>query len=122
MENKKIKFTELPTYQCKTDFGTYNIKIIRTKYMNNDSIALILFEADTGEEFAVITVNIEDGVANGNMAYLDTNNCRWVENFVKTNKLGKSLNRYGWSGFCRYPLYEIYIDKIIDEEVIDWGE
>lgn len=122
MENKKIKFTELPTYQCKTDFGTYDIKIIRTKYMDNDSIALILFEADTGEEFAVITVNIEDGVANGNMTYLDANNCRWAEDFLVKNKLGKFAQNYGYSGFCVYPLYEIAVDKIIDEEVIDWCE
>ena len=41
-----------------------------------------------------------------NMAYIDTNNCPWAEEFLKDNNLAEDTGTTGLSGFCEYPLYK----------------
>lgn len=117
---KKIKFENLPTYKLKTEFGDYEVKVIGNKYYNNKTLAIMLVEAETGECFADLTVNI-DGVAGGNFAYVDTNNNDWAVKFIEENKLGINTGAVGFSGFCSYPLFAFDEDKIIQEENIDFG-
>lgn len=85
-------------------------KIEYGNYTHGDNLALTLYTKE-GEPYAVITVNL-DGVLLPNMAYIDTNNCRWAEDFIKKYELGKPTGKYGESGFCRYPLYIMDFDKI----------
>ena len=126
--NKKVKFNELKDYVVKMpsvwaggEDDEYKVKVVKTTYTNNGSVALILFDSETKEEFDIITVNLEDSLADEKSAYLDTNNCRWAEDFLIKNKLGKFAQSYGYSGFCVYPLYEIAVDKIEEYDNINWG-
>ena len=129
MKKKKLNFNDLPNYKVRIKSiyaggkDTFTeVKVVKTKYSYGDNLALILFEKN-GEEFDTITVNIEGAdfeEAKDKLAYLDTNNCSFAEEFITSNKLGESLYCYGFSGFCRYPLYAIYVDKIADYEDIDW--
>ena len=115
----KIKFKDLPTYVVKTEFGDYKVKVVKDKYMNNDALALLLLEED-GEEFAVLTVNI-DGVAHDNLSYVDTNNSKWAIEFIEENKLGEDTGEIGFSGYCVYPLFKFNEDKITSYGDIDFG-
>lgn len=92
---------------------TYDVEVFRTTYQSNDSLAIILRDAHTGEPFATLTVNLPDGAfGDKHYAFVDTNNCPWAEEFIKENELGEPTGLLGHSGYCEYPLYEFYIDKI----------
>lgn len=47
-----------------------------------------------------------------NISFLDTNNCKWGEEFAEKYKLGKPTGVYQRSGFCEYPLYEWDINEL----------
>ena len=117
---EKTSFKKLANYKCKTDFGTYNVKVVRDNYVNNQSLAVMLLEKN-GEPFADLTVNIDDGIADETMAYVDTNNNKWAEKFIVDNGLGIKMGIEGFSGFCSYPLYKFDIDKIASYDDIEWG-
>ena len=104
-------------YQLKAYGETYNVRPVRTHYCNNNALAILLVE-DTGEQFAVITVNLEETnmFTNPALAFIDTNNCDWAENFLKENNLAKPAGYYGHSGWCTYPLYMFDMEKIPAEE------
>lgn len=61
--------------------------------------------------FATLTVNLKNNLPEDH-AFVDTNNCPWAEKFIEENGLGEFAGRYGSSGFCSYPLYKFYLDKI----------
>lgn len=83
------------------------------KYFNNKNTAIsLLCKTSNGiEPFATITVNF-DIVLKEDLAFLDTNNCPWVENFIQDYELGCFADNYMYSGFCKYPLYKLNLNKI----------
>ncbi|MBR3208901.1 MAG: DUF4313 domain-containing protein [Bacilli bacterium] len=89
----------------------YEVEVLRTTYRNNGSLA-VLIETTEGEPFATLTVNLASGIAEGDYAYVDTNNCEWAEKFIKENELGTPTGIMGYSGFCEYPLYLFDTSKI----------
>ena len=52
------------------------------------------------------------GLIGKNMAYIDTNNCPWAEDFLIDNDFGIPTGEYKASGFCVYPLYQLDLEKI----------
>lgn len=46
------------------------------------------------------------------MAYLDTNNCSWVEDIMEKYGLGEFTGKSRQSGFCVYPLYKLNLKAI----------
>ena len=108
---KHLKYFNLNYYG-----ETYRVYIEATKYMDNGTLALCMF-TDEGEPFCNLTTNIMDSnlFANSTTAFVDTNNCPWAEQFIVDNKLGKALGYSGASGFCRYPLYEFNLEKLLDK-------
>lgn len=95
----------------KTDYGTYNVVALRSTYYNNNSLAVLLRTED-GEPFCNLTVNIMDGVAEGEYQYVDTNNCPWALDFIESNNLGYSTGIVGYSGYCEYPLVKFNLENI----------
>lgn len=94
-------------------YGTnYNVEPVRSAYMVNDSLAVMLIDKDNGEDFAVITVCLTNSYTPDGHAYVDTNNCPWVEKFIKDNDLGENTGIVGYSGYCQYPLYKFNLEKI----------
>lgn len=100
-------------YDLHTSFGDYKVFLKRTTYFDGH-LAILMFDGTTGEEFAVLTTNLNsfmlDGLTRG--AFVDTNNCKWAENFIEENELGFFSGDYQQSGFCSYPLYFFDLDKI----------
>ena len=92
----------------------YRVCLFITKYMSNDTLALVM-HTDEGEPFCNLTTNIADSdtLCGNTMAFVDTNNCPWAEDFIAENKLGVPTGIYGQSGFCTYPLYKFDIEKIL---------
>lgn len=97
-------------YVVNTQFGTYEVYFVVSKYFCNDNLCLELFEVESGP-FARMTVNLDEKL-DGNMAYIDTNNCKWATDFIERYSLGKDTGKRRESGWCTYPLYEIDLDKI----------
>ncbi len=116
----KIKFKDLPTYVVKTEFGDYKVKVVSDNYLDRGALAVLLLEEENGEEFAVLTVNI-DGVAENDLSYVDTNNNKWAIEFIEENSLGVDTGAVGFSGYCVYPLFKFNEDKITSFGDIDFG-
>ena len=97
-------------YLVKTQYGNETVQITLAKYANgNLAIQLV---CDGWEPFAIITKNFEQKLI-GNMAYVDKNNCPWVEQFIKENELGERVEgEQMYSGFCEYPLYRFDLKKL----------
>lgn len=89
---------------------TYNVEAFSLTYRNNGNYAVVLRETD-GMPFATLTVNFDDELPEG-MAFVDTNNCPFAEEFIAENGLGEPTGAFHQSGYCEYPLYRFYTDKI----------
>lgn len=93
---------------------TYEVNPYRSTYRDNDSLAVML-KTTEGEPFATLTVNLDESYfLPEDMAFVDTNNCPWAEEFLSESRLAKSLNNFAESGYCRYPLYKFDLDRIPD--------
>ena len=97
-------------YKVKTQFGNYDVQIRMANYSDNKNLAIELFEPYEGP-FARLTVNLGQKLP-ANQAYVDVNNCRWAERFIEENGLGVDVGKFGWSGYCIYPLYEFNMEAI----------
>ena len=88
----------------------YNVKEMNIRSYSNNNTALELVCED-GTPLAIITVNL-GGLLEKNMAYIDTNNCSWAEDFLVDNDFGLPTGEYKDSGFCIYPLYQLDLERI----------
>lgn len=96
-------------------FGGKQVEVKRTTYDNNKTLAVVLVEEGTNEIYEVVTVNIDATeyiCGTNNMAFVDTNNFPEVEKFLKENELAIPVDDFGQSGYCLYPLYAFYLEKI----------
>lgn len=85
------------------------VTIKKTTYRNNSTLALILNELD-GDECAVVTVNLNHPLQSDDMAFLDENNYPGIGKWIEKNLLGRQMGFVAASGFCRYPLYTLFIE------------
>ena len=79
------------------------------KYSHNNNTAISL-DCNEGA-FATITVNLDENL-DEDMAYLDTNNCSWVEDIMEKYGLGEFTGKSRQSDFCVYPLYKLNLKAI----------
>ena len=98
------------TYSIKFYGETYKVRPYVTKYRNGR--LAILLEETSGEPFADLTVNLVNEQCPKDCAFLDTNNFREGEEFVRKNRLGTFTGIYGHSGYCSYPLYRFDMDAL----------
>ena len=88
--------------------GKVELLPVVNKYELLGNIAIELLEWDDDEmfwdDFATLTIN--PGMwLNENEAAIDTNNCPWGEDFIKSNGIGEPTGEVVMSGFCSYPVY-----------------
>ena len=103
-------------FHCRTSKTgpTRPVTVKLTKYSSNNTLAVQLVEAKSPWcVFATITVNLqgnpygmETRQDEPRFAYVDTNNCPWVLEFLEDNHIAKPTGIYAPSGYCVYPLYE----------------
>ena len=62
-----------------------------------------------GEEYAVVTVNLNHPMQSDIMAFLDENIYPGIGKWIEENHLGRQIGVIAASGFCRYPLYTLFV-------------
>lgn len=102
-------------------FGsTYMVRPEIASYKNNGTLAIELID-DEDDPFAVLTVNLQGQsdllLGEKDLAYVDTNNCPFADEFLKKSGLGTPVGVYGQSGYCSYPLYRFDIERIRSEQI-----
>ena len=72
-----------------------------------------------GDEYAVVTVNLNHPLQSDDMAFLDENNYPGIGKWIEKNRLGLPMGVIAASGYCRYRLYTLFI--LIKKESSGWG-
>lgn len=95
---------------------TYNYKgrkvvLEKKAYRNNGTLALLMKTTD-GNIFGTVTVNLNHPLQSDSMAFLDENILPGIGKWIEENHLGTSMGVPASSGFCRYPLYTIFYEKM----------
>lgn len=111
-------------FHCRTTKTgpTTPVTVRFTKYSNNSTLAVQLICAKAPwETYATITVNLGGsnpfaGMQSDKKAFVDTNNCPWVKEFLEDNHIAKFTGWSAPSGFCDYPLYEFFPDAVWEEK------
>lgn len=96
----------------KTDWSTYdgcNIMIYRYDVNESPCISII---SEIDGPIATITRCIPKEQLKENESCLDTNNCKWAEEFIKKYKLGELTGQVVQSGFCVYPVVKWNMDEL----------
>lgn len=89
-----------------------------SSYLNNGQIYLGLVQMDEvygPEPYGEITVNL-GWPCPFYCSYIDTNNFSNVEDFIVSNGLGVFTGLTQKSGFCEYPLYQFFPEKLRELE------
>ena len=94
--------------------------------MGNDMVVIIVSQRSSSIQYADQIIVLDDGKMVGigthdsllaeNEAYVDTNNCPWVVNFLETKGLAKSTGRMRRSGYCTYPAMKFDREKMEEFE------
>lgn len=112
--------------KVKTLYGEYEVSLEVAYYMNGN-LAIQLYDKEDGCPFAIITTNTDvvlespnDGITE--FALIDTNNCPWAEDFLKSYHLGWNTGEYVPSGFCEYPIWELDAEALKHYEHESSGE
>jgi hypothetical protein len=85
------------------------VEVKAETYRNNETLALALVYEDGDRD--VVTVNLGNGYQSESMAFLDTNNFPDIEKWIQKNGLGLPMGVLVQSGFCRYPLYTLFVNN-----------
>ena len=94
---------------CKDEIVSYNGTIVELQlnhYADNNSLAIVMIEAQSKGMYAVLTVNLDTPLTNENCQFIDTNNLERAEEFIEEYNLGVPTGRVEQSGFCLYPEYD----------------
>lgn len=97
------------------DMNGCKVRFSIADYASDPMVMAITATAENDEFDLVLSVNIGSSIGNGtliprNCAFIDTNNNPTAEDFLRRigakqyERFGEPV--YGYSGFCRYPLYE----------------
>ena len=92
----------------------YEVEAYKGHYEKEDGpLAIQLIDVTDGELVTTLTVNLSDGMARDNYTYIDIEYCGKEHlDFIRKNKLGAFTGIYGYSGYCKFPLYRIYKTKL----------
>lgn len=99
-------------FRLKTSFGEKIVEIKVMYYVYGNGLCLKFLE--DGECYGYATVNFENKLPKY-MAYVDTNDMPYIEEFIEKYRLGTNTGMYMKSGFCKYPLY--HFDKAILQKI-----
>lgn len=93
------------TYEYKTDCGTYNVKLMFGKYVDNDRTCISLIDAEDGSPVARATVNVIEA----DLAPDEVIIKNWSENenmlkFLIDNKIVKDTGRRVRCGYIEAPV------------------
>lgn len=91
--------------------NSYDIKLRKERYASNNRPAIIAVLAEDGEPFCDLTVNLKTCIPDDGYVFLDTNNAPFSRSLFEDINLGTYTGVNGTSGFCRYPLMQLNMEK-----------
>lgn len=86
------------------------VDVIATKYEFYDNLCVVLAKKGTQEIYTVATKNIDS--LPYDEAAVDTNNLPDITEFIEKYELGVNTGKTFKSGFCTYPIYRFYLNKM----------
>ena len=103
----------MKTFEINSFFGgSYTCCLELGEYQDNRHIAVQVWDVEDGP-YATLTVNLPETRRHPqNFAFLDTNNFPGGPDLVEQLGIGRDTGKYSWSGYCAYPLYELFPEKI----------
>lgn len=98
------------TFKIERPYGVYTCVLQIGEY-NNGHIAI---EVDDLEEglLEYLTVNLPNTAIPKNYAFIDINNCIEAGALIEQLGIGRNTGKFGFNGYCNYPLYEMFPEKI----------
>lgn len=87
------------------DFRGVKVSLRKESYRTNGTLAVIMDEVESGDEYAVMTVNLCSPMQDGSrLAFVDTNNIEGIDKWLVGQGLATHAGVHASSGFCTYPL------------------
>lgn len=87
------------------DFRGVKVSLRKESYRTNGTLAVIMDEVESGDEYAVMTVNLCSPMQDGSrLAFVDTNNIEGIDKWLVGQGLATHAGVLASSGFCTYPL------------------
>ena len=118
LDNYILKTKNLKVYERDDSLGN-KLKlypIIRT-YQKGGRLAIELVD-ESYDLFEYLTINLQYEMSKDNdksLAFVDTNNVPWAEEYIQKHNLGVKTGYYGMSGYCTYPEYRFDLSKLNEE-------
>lgn len=98
--------------KIKTEFRMYEGAYLKIgNYLADDSLAIEAWNRKDGC-IARLTVCLNDFFLEENEAYVDTNNCPWVMDFIKEYQLGHESGHMRKSGYWAYPAVKFDLNRL----------
>ena len=87
------------------DFQGVKVILRKEFYRTNGTLAVIMDEVESGDRYAVLTVNLCSPLQDkSRMAFVDTNNIDSIDKWLVEQGIAKPTSECVTSGFCTYPL------------------
>lgn len=113
--NNNFKEYELELESPWEEGKSYRIIPAKGNYANNGLLAVSLVDAESGEDFAVITTNLGNRLSDpfeSSLAFVDANNSDWALKWLEGNKLATPTGFKARSGYCVYPEYRFDLSRM----------
>ena len=102
----------MKTYNVNLYGKPYTVYLVKSTYHYGNRLAVCLYTTDD-EPFATLTVNLpEEELTSKDCAFIDTNNCEWLPEFLVENDIAFPTWNFARSGFCVYPEYLFNLEKL----------
>lgn len=112
-----MKKTDVKTYRYKKNGKAYEVVLAKTKYVENNALAIAMFTWNNKHKYFefwdTITVNLSMNMVSENYAFINTNdNGKEIIDWLIDNKLGFPTYRECRSGYCSYPEFMFNVDVL----------
>lgn len=102
-----------PLFHCALYGQVFHIWLARETYFHPRSLCVKAYTVDN-IPFATLTVNLVSPSQSFSRAYVDANNCPWIEQFLVSNGIATPVkNIQARSGYVLYPLYDFDLTKLV---------
>ena len=99
-------------FDLKTQNRTYkDCSFLIGRYLVDGSLAIMIYN-NTDGPITRLTVCIPDSELDEDEVALDTNNCPWAIDFIKSHNFGYPTGRTLQSGYCTYPVVYLDIEEL----------
>ena len=92
-------------------FKGMQVTLRKAAYRFGNTLAVIMDEVESGDEYGTITVNLSHDIQDGYAAFVDTNNIPGIDTWLAEQGIARNTGILGRSGFCTYPLMLFDTDR-----------